>query len=474
MRRKNSAVRLRQHIALELDDYGWTYREIAKVVERKPDTVKGWLLELRGPKGSSEKEKCVLIRKLIPEGLPAEEIARRAKATPRYVLMIMAKEAVKQGRRSPKQVIDDFFAGDRAGWDQIKLKEYKSRCRRLLKRVLSTTENAPREGIEPGRMVIEEIEGRREKVGDAAEHRDLTCLLALAIHLKAAAHRMAGELEAAQACFEHARQEGGDCQQCAAESHRQQGWIHDHLRSSFLKSDPSRAEEHARLSDESFSRAAALYKTFPHYRGHALHGNGLASALQGRSVLRFYCGDYARGLEDAEIAMEILDTKVSPGLVLPIVQAAAIHLFKLPGRKVEARAHVKGLLADMKPDKSLRYAKVLWLDGLLEVETPTLVQSRRILISQGLGREVSVISIDILATESTVFLQAESLECLGELTKSGELRLATFLEDAGDDTIGGLYRQLREGVALSLPALRRTREKLGGDDVMPALLFEAA
>jgi tetratricopeptide (TPR) repeat protein len=144
------------------------------------------------------------------------------------------------------------------------------------------------------------------------QHAPKRCQRVQGWGLLAQIHRTLGDLDKAEAAIEQAFFIAEGCSECPPDLHRRRAYI-----------KRNRHDWAGALADA--DTAIDQYRELGH-AGHDLRGNGLASSLNVRGLIRFYKGDPATAAADLREALVILHPAVSPTLYRIVLTNLALFL----------------------------------------------------------------------------------------------------------------------------------------------------
>lgn len=440
--------------AFRMEGDGKPLHEIAEAVDRSKSTVYRWLQRKRGKK--KPPTKAVTIRDLHRKGRRIPEIIRESGASNAYVYRILEDREDKQERISAEEQVEDLLVTGK--FPKRDPKDAFGWC--LLGRLSEIIDNDGVDGLELSLKAVEHYRSQMVTRKTTRRRRSARCLATQFMVLWGAANRVTANLRQASQAIERARDLSCYCTDCLPEIDRQCGWFHYHLWSD------SRNTQELSTSITYFTRSLNSYQEmFPKY-GHCVYKNGISAALFGRSASRYYAREFKAGLSDSQAAVELLDPKKSPNLIVRCSHGLAVFLAET-GRQedlAEAATIVARIQRRMPEEGTIPHAKVIWLSGLLEEHGEgQLLDARDIFIEKGYAREVGTITLDLVAYYGDRERQIQAIESLVNpynlgVWLEGELRGVAEVLSAARER------------ALTLELIREARAKIGAD-VMPDLLW---
>jgi hypothetical protein len=439
--------------ALRMARQGQLLPEIARAVGRGASTIYRWLR--RQARGKKKATKARRIRKLHGQGHGIPEIIKLSGASSSYAYLILGDREEKQVRLFAEERVEDFLAtgefpkrdpADAFGW-----------C--LHERVSNVIDSDGNDALGLSWRIVGHYRAQIHSRRSLRRKRSARCLATQFVILWSAANRVTGNIAEASQAIETARKLYCGCTDCLAEIERHQGWLYSHFWST------NRNITDLSISIRYFDTSLRFYQEmFPRY-GHCVYRNGISAALFARAASRYYARDLEAGLRDSREAIAHLDPRKSPNLVVRCSHLLAVLLAET-GRQEdldEALRIISGIRQRMPEEGTIPYAKVIWLEGLIEEDGEGhLLDARDIFIEKGYVREVGTITLDLVAYYGDRDRQIRAIEAL-----VNPYNLGAWLEGELSGVAEVLSAARKH--ALTLDLVRQARAALGAD-LMPDLL----
>lgn len=438
--------------ALSMERVGQAVSEIASDVDRSTWTIYRWLRAARGKKSPA---KATRIRALHAKGYSVPEIITSSGASSTYVYQILQDREDKQARLSAEEQVEEFLSTGR--FPKRDPKDAFAWC--LLGRVREIIEDDAADGLDLSLRAVEHYRSQIESRRSSPRKRAAQCLTAQFLNLCGVANRMTANLAEAARTIEMARERSSDCTYCLAEIERQCGW--------FFHTVWSETREPLDISTSiaHFSRCLEIYQEkFPRY-GHCVYKNGISAALFGRAASSYCAGKLESGLRDSRAALQFLDPRKSPNLIVRCSHALAVFLAETGDKRDldEAVGVLSRIREKMPKEGTIPYAKVIWLSGLIEEDGEGhLLDARDIFIEKGYVREVGTVTLDLVAYYGDRERQVRAIEAL-----VNPYNLGAWLEGELSG-VAEVLSAVRKS-ALTLELIRKARAKIGGE-IMPDLI----